>query len=614
VAELGERVAFAGARAKRCPYADLLPAREVTAARVGVAYEAGAPLEVVVDGLAGAGVLDSDGVWLDVLALSPAYSSGEGPLALVAEAVSASVEQVAIVRVGEGGACTVDLHDASSQGAAQDFVGTLVRARHEAGGARPGLAAVRSHKEEGPFDIEVVPFEAFKELGRFPRSHERVTVPLSSLRVDGHRPLVIFLSHRWLLPYWPGSKLSYPPLEWYGKLGIDPKRQGYGHPDDEHHRKAALVIEAVDKLMGMVPDRRRVCLWADYACIDQDAGDRAAELLNNNMLRIIGECDVVLTPVVDDMCDKWEMGDLNDVLNAYGSDAWKVYWSRGWCRLEAFSASNIPVPRHERGEGLPPCLIKPIVEEKLRPHYIYGSKESEKDWGPMMLPPLRNSYFARYHPAKGDLTSEADRAVVERYVEWLEAAMPAAAQARYEGETMSDDSGTPHGRGCQWFESGDRCEGDFKEGFMHGRGQWHFVSGHHYDGEFLDGKRHGRGKWTYSSGNWYEGEWKEGSRHGKGKSYYANGVLAYEGGYEGDQRNGQGTCYGKDGGRRKVGEFWNGKMHGRGTSFREDGSLEYEGEWRDDNRHGWGKEYGLDGSTVSREGEWVKGALTGSQN
>ena len=114
--------------------------------------------------------------------------------------------------------------------------------------------------------------------------------------------------------------------------------------------------------------------------------------------------------------------------------------------------------------------------------------------------------------------------------------------AKYEG--TRDETGRPDGRGVltfrryqqfaslenstharnmHTFASGNKYEGEFKEGKFHGRGvlqqcmgtedtvfDWNLLPsfyGVRYEGEFRNGIRHGSGVLTFANGNTYSGTW-----------------------------------------------------------------------------------------------------------
>ena len=134
------------------------------------------------------------------------------------------------------------------------------------------------------------PLTELRRRKEIPRSHEGACIPLHSVRQQCVR---IFVSHRWLSPWWPGAP---PDIGFPGEGG---KR--FAHPDAPGHPKCELVLKALERMVerGWLPGGLgSVVLWVDYACVDQDAANPANEL-NRRMAQIIGTCDIVLTPVVD---------------------------------------------------------------------------------------------------------------------------------------------------------------------------------------------------------------------------------------------------------------------------------------------------------------------------
>ena len=72
--------------------------------------------------------------------------------------------------------------------------------------------------------------------------------------------------------------------------------------------------------------------------------------------------------------------------------------------------------------------------------------------------------------------------------------------------------------------------------------------------------------------------------HGFGKIEWADG-RRYEGEYENDKKQGQGTFYWADG-RKYVGSWKNGKQHGQGEYYLKNGDKKI-GEWVDGKRIKW---------------------------
>lgn len=136
------------------------------------------------------------------------------------------------------------------------------------------------------FPIEFIPHASLVQRGAIARSSEGITVYLNELRVV---VVKVFISHRWLSP-------SATPL--------------LAHPDKvgEDNPKHRLVCECVNKIVSArwirSSDMLEIVEWIDFACINQDSHN-PAEQLNGSMGRIIGSCDVMITPVHDPMWQEW---------------------------------------------------------------------------------------------------------------------------------------------------------------------------------------------------------------------------------------------------------------------------------------------------------------------
>mmetsp|Transcript_15871 Transcript_15871/g.36285 ORF Transcript_15871/g.36285 Transcript_15871/m.36285 type:complete len:204 (-) Transcript_15871:808-1419(-) len=105
-----------------------------------------------------------------------------------------------------------------------------------------------------------------------------------------------------------------------------------------------------------------------------------------------------------------------------------------------------------------------------------------------------------------------------------------------------------------------------------------FPSGNKYEGEWKDGKYHGKGKLIYADGRQYEGDWFQGVNHGKGSFLYANGDR-YVGEYKGGKQHGQGKFLWKNG-DKYIGQWQNGKRHGKGELMKINGDG-FKGMWTD---------------------------------
>lgn len=100
--------------------------------------------------------------------------------------------------------------------------------------------------------------------------------------------------------------------------------------------------------------------------------------------------------------------------------------------------------------------------------------------------------------------------------------------------------GDDNGRGVMTWASGNRYEGDFRDGRFHGRGVFAWANGNRYEGEFRDGTFHGRGVLT-ATGDRYEGEFRNGKRTGQAIMIWRDGTR-FEGPFLDGKPAGAGTC------------------------------------------------------------------------
>ena len=113
------------------------------------------------------------------------------------------------------------------------------------------------------------------------------------------------------------------------------------------------------------------------------------------------------------------------------------------------------------------------------------------------------------------------------------------------------------------FASGNRYEGEMKDGAYHGFGIFSWTDGTVYEGEWINGQQEGRGTLTFVDARQYIGDWNGGARHGHGVMQWPDG-REYFGSWAKGQQNGQGTLLYADGsmysGEWRDGEKWPG-MH-----------------------------------------------------
>jgi hypothetical protein len=224
-------------------------------------------------------------------------------------------------------------------------------------------------------------FVALSELkahGRLPRlgskptyKHRRTGEGNANLcrhRVDfPPRTAFVFVSHLWARP--SGAADS-------------------AHPDDENKSKHTLIVAALEALRGGVrgsahaplPLGVEVAVWIDWCCLDQDApSSKSRDEWTKNERRqigkLVGSCDIVLTPILDPEPQGWEYPAVwTSHLSQYRAEPWQEYWARAWCGLEALCAAVYPVADAKgRASLLGGALSSALVLGRRR-HVIFGTK------------------------------------------------------------------------------------------------------------------------------------------------------------------------------------------------------------------------------------------------
>jgi hypothetical protein len=458
--------------------------------------------------------------------------------------------------------------------------------------------------------VRLIHFEDFKRVGTMPRYPENKSICITLEDVDRSNAFIVFISHCWL-------------RGWSSAEGWD----GRAHPDTADGHKYELCLSGINKAWRQRASGMSDCyVWLDFGCIDQE-GDKEGEL--NILDKIVGCCDCIFTPIhgIAELPNYYD-----DIYNAYNVSAWNGdnigYMNRGWCRIEMFYAANIPYDGDECRVSKFNAGLHYHASNNRRAHLLYGSKEHISGLSPIVLHPLQNSYFDRYHPCKGHVTFDSDKAKISRLVDRLRPHMNFIAES-YDGEMkdgrrhgkglLTYDDGSyyegdwcndfrqgkglyrnadgnmyegdwshdgRHGKGIFRHASGGIYEGDFYEDRKHGKGKYTYPDGSVYEGDFYDNKSHGKGICRFADGNVYEGDWCNDRMHGKGKCSSANGNV-YEGDFCGNKIHGNGICMYFDGARYE-GEWCNGNKHGKGIYTYPDGAM-YEGDWCDDKKHGKGR-------------------------
>jgi serine/threonine protein kinase len=103
---------------------------------------------------------------------------------------------------------------------------------------------------------------------------------------------------------------------------------------------------------------------------------------------------------------------------------------------------------------------------------------------------------------------------------------------RFYGEI---EQGEPvDGKAIMVFPSGNRYDGEFRQGQRNGCGTLTFASGKRYMGQFKDDKFNGQGLWTLETGDRYVGAFQDNRCHGRGIFISKDGTL-----HSGEWQNGK---------------------------------------------------------------------------
>ena len=123
----------------------------------------------------------------------------------------------------------------------------------------------------------------------------------------------------------------------------------------------------------------------------------------------------------------------------------------------------------------------------------------------------------------------------------------------YNGDFWND---IKQGQGkLEYFENGEKYEGQFDKGEITGKGIYIWSNGEKYEGDFVNGIKHGKGIYIWPDGCRYEGEYNNGIREGKGKYIWEDGKI-FKGMFKNGKPDGKGKIYYK--GKSLLCEYKNG--------------------------------------------------------
>ncbi|KAK3400783.1 hypothetical protein B0T20DRAFT_347739 [Sordaria brevicollis] len=152
--------------------------------------------------------------------------------------------------------------------------------------------------KERMFDrLKYVPYEEFREWGRLRRSCEGLSTPYEPAAEQGEEneekgEYIIFFSYRWI------------------NKDLDNRS-----PDDEANTQYNRTLDAIQLFLSRHPEvgRRKLCIWMDFACVNQDSPSSGVAALP----MILAQCDAVISLVGDQ------------------------YHERAWCSVEALMIQTL---------------------------------------------------------------------------------------------------------------------------------------------------------------------------------------------------------------------------------------------------------------------------------
>lgn len=321
-----------------------------------------------------------------------------------------------------------------------------------------------------PDGIHLLSLQDLKAFNKFP-THTLAKSKLTNLnKINLQDSFVVFISHAWLQDT---------------------------APDNEKSEKFALTIEGIFKLKNeMAPGLLQCYVWLDYSCLK--GTEKKTPTFSSLFYDIMLYSDCVFTPIVDHLADHWQLeytalGYFHD----YKASSWnggkdshdkKCYLNRAWCRTEAFYCSNVPLYNANQQPTLDDKIAKyagclqRLAQLGHRPHFLYGHKEQASHQAPIHLAQLQNTFFADYHPMKGQLSDEDDNDVIQMLVEDLEQKFAQDFEMGYVGDYDAD-------------------------GHQNGLGRYLSAKYDVYRGFFVANRRQHRGVLYAPNGDRYEGNW-----------------------------------------------------------------------------------------------------------
>ena len=324
--------------------------------------------------------------------------------------------------------------------------------------------------------------------------------------------------------------------------------RNFPHPDNSKNDKFRLQVRAIEEIIEKYTKTvENVYIWQDYSCLDQNLSfSKMKDVFSKQLEQVIGVCDCILTPVVDESPKLWNapIDGWADIMSEYAAPRFchgpEAYTANPWSRVEMLFAAYLkysPVNLQLRlmqsqsinGTG------KSVFDHN-RPHFLYGDKEYITKKPPLVLPFLTRAHIKTLSPtsvfehmkvSEAVNISEKElknvQTIIIDLVEDLKDICAIPTDAGYIGGV--NEFGQWHGRGVYTWSTGDVYEGDFNNDSRSGNGTMHWSNGDIYEGNFTDGVQQGKGKYIETNGNVYVGEFTNDRKNGDGKYTWATGMV-----------------------------------------------------------------------------------------
>lgn len=143
------------------------------------------------------------------------------------------------------------------------------------------------------------------------------------------------------------------------------------------------------------------------------------------------------------------------------------------------------------------------------------------------------------------------------------------------------------GWGIYCKRNGATYEGNYNDrGKLTGKGIYR-KGNHTYKGDFVDSIKEGEGEYV-TDNTLYNGSFVNNKKEGRGILEYTSLGHRYEGEFQNDQINGEGTFRWSNG-DKYIGQMKNGKMHGKGKYYYKESGQVYDGYYSNGKKQGNGK-------------------------